>query len=141
MKIQNLFSGFLIILLAWGCTGPKEKELLPGLELTLSADSSSVRIEHLPRLVIDQLKADSLSGPEWHRLFAVYEEGNELRPVPGRYAIDSLAVAFIPDGGFKNGRTYLAECYIRNQPYNPREMAAGRSGLFNAEVYRESFDF
>ncbi|HEY0896213.1 MAG TPA: hypothetical protein VGE15_06660 [Sphingobacteriaceae bacterium] len=140
MKIQNLFVGMLLALL-WSCGRQQGEELPPGLVLELSADSSSVLINSIPRFVMEQLKSDSLSSEDWHRLLAVYEEGNELRPVAGRYSTDSLSIVFTPEGGFKKGKTYMAECYIRNQPYNPRQMAAGRSGLFNREVYRESFDF
>ncbi len=140
MKVQNLFVGMFLLLL-WSCGRQQAEQLPPGLDLKLSADSSSVLITGIPRLVMEQLKSDSLTADDWHRLLAVYEEGNELLPVAGRYSTDSLSIIFTPDGGFKKGRSYGAECYIRNQPYNPRQMAAGRSGLFNPGVYRESFDF
>jgi hypothetical protein len=141
VKSQNLFAGLVIILLTYGCSRQKEKELLPGLKITLSGDSTSIQITNVPRHVMEQLRADSLTQTNWRRIMAVYEEGNEVRPVSGLYSLDSLRIIFSPAGGFKKGRTYLAECYIRNQPYNARQMATGRSNLFKPEVYRESFSF
>lgn len=144
VKAFNLFGSKLIIIIIFslaGCGSPDNAENIPNLQFNVNHDSTAIQLEDLPQFVLRDLRSDSLTTQFWHKIFAVYEEGQELEPLPGEYRLDSARVAFFPKGGFREGKTYLLECYIRNKPYNARQMATGHSQLFKPEVYRKTFDF
>ena len=144
VKALNLFGSKLIIIIILslsGCGDPAETENIPMLQFNLNQDSTAIQLKELPQFVLRDLRADSLTTPGWHRIFAVYEEGRELEPLAGEYRLDSAEVSFYPKGGFRTGKTYLLECYIRNKPYNARQIAKGHSQLFKPEVYRKTFIF
>lgn len=141
LKSRLLFCTILVFILHGSACKEKEQQPTLKLQMSLNSDSTAISLGKLPNFVVNELLADTTATPKWDQIFAVYEEGNELHPLPGDYRLDSATVLFIPQGGFQKGKSYLAECYIRAQPYNAKEMATGQSQLFKPQVYRRNFEF
>ncbi len=117
------------------------------IEISISADSSSILIKNIDHSILEVLNADSLSQTQWQRNISVYrktrdEELQDLeQPLPGYYCITESQLVFKPTNPFKKGERYLVDLYLRNPDGNLLEKLKPSNSPFNQEPIQKIIKF
>lgn len=127
----------ILLFLSMSCNNPNSNLLANTIEISLSADSSSILIKNIDKPIIEILTADSLSQTQWQANISVYtktkdEDMQDLeQPLPGDYTFKENQLAFKPTNPFKKGERYLVELYLRNPDGNLLEKLKPAGSPFN----------
>src|SRR5690606_17374443 len=122
-----LFAFIVTVLCSSACTNEHKSTNKINLTLSVTDDSTGIRLDNLPQLAVDQLTSDSLTSSQWQRIFSVFEEAespdltNLQSPMEGTYLINNSSIIFTPKHQFKEGKTYLAECYVKQLQLEPKD--------------------